>query len=597
MTKTLFDKIWDTHVVRDLDDGSTLVYLDRVFLHERTGSVALTSLESDGRTVRNPAHVFATMDHIIDTFPGRGDATLMPGGEAFVKTMRAAATDAGITLFDINDPRHGITHLISAEQAITLPGLIVACPDSHTCTLGALGAIGWGIGTSDCEHALATETLRANKPGQLRVRFDGELGNGVTAKDMILHLIATYSASGAAGHAMEYSGPAVEALDMEARFTLCNMAVEFSAFTGLIAPDEKTIDYVKGRSYAPTGSDWDRSVAEWAQLRSDEDAVFDMELAIDCSDIAPTVTWGTSPQDAIPVDGKVPVLESAANDEEQADMRLALDYMGLEPGQALLGLPIDGAFIGSCTNARLSDLRAAARVLNGHKIADGVRAICTPGSLQIKRAAEAEGIDRTFIEAGFEWREPGCSLCFHAGGEGFGPRGTGRHEHQSQFPRTPGAQDPVASREPGLGCSIRDRRKHRRRQGCTVKAFTQHMGICAPILVDNVDTDQIIPSREMKRVSKQGLGKGLFAGWRYLYDGRSVIGLNNEFVLNKTDYFGTSIILAGKNFGCGSSREHAVWALKDFRYPGHHRGEFRFASSESTVRATACSRLSCPPLT
>ena len=297
----------------------------------------------------------------------------------------------------------------------------MACPDSHTCTLGALGAVGWGIGTSDCEHALATETLRAIKPKQLRVRFDGELGSGVTAKDMILHLIATYSASGAAGHAMEYCGPAVDALEMEARFTLCNMAVEFSAFTGLIAPDDKTIEYVKGRPYAPDADAWLRSLDAWSELRSDDDAVFDMELTIDCGEVAPTVTWGTSPEDAIPVDGTIPLLDDVDNDESRADMQRALDYMGLEPGQPIIGLPINGAFIGSCTNARLSDLRAAATVLNGHKVADGVRAICTPGSRQVKEAAEAEGIDKLFLDAGFEWREPGCSLCFNAGGEGFGP--------------------------------------------------------------------------------------------------------------------------------------------------------------------------------
>ena len=422
MGKTLFDKIWDAHVVRDFGDASSLVYLDRVFIHERTGSIALTSLAERGREVQNPRHVFATMDHILDTLPGRGDKTLVPGGEAFIKTMRRAATDAGITLFDITDHRHGITHLISAEQAITLPGLIVACPDSHTCTLGALGAIGWGIGTSDCEHALATETLRASKPKQLRVRFDGELGNGVTAKDMVLHLIARYTASGAEGHAMEYCGTTIEGLGMAGRLTLCNMAVEFSAFTGIIAPDEKTLTYLEGRPYAPAGEDWDTCADEWLlTLRSDDDARFDKEIAVDCADIAPTITWGTSPQHAIPVDGNVPSLESAADDEARADLVRAMDYMGLSPGQSLVGLPIDGAFIGSCTNGRLADLRAAARVLDGHKVADGVRAICTPGSQQIKQAAEAEGLDRIFLGAGFEWREPGCSLCFNAGGEGFGP--------------------------------------------------------------------------------------------------------------------------------------------------------------------------------
>ncbi len=421
MAKTLFDKIWDAHVVEALDDGTSLVYLDRVFIHERTGSVALTSLKERGLPVRNPPQVFATMDHIIDTLPGRGDSTLMPGGEAFIKTMRSESLEAGLTLFDISDPRHGITHIISAEQGITVPGLIAACPDSHTCTLGALGAIGWGIGTSDCEHALATETLRAAKPLQMRVRFEGELAPGVTAKDMILHLIGRYTASGARGYAVEFAGPVIENLDIEARFTLCNMAVEFSAFTGIVAPDEKTIAYVEGRPYAPSGEAWDESVRYWRALHSDEEAVFDKEIVIDSKDIAPTITWGTSPQHAVPVDGTVPTLEDAADEEERAQMHSAMEYMGLEPGQELAGMPIDGAFIGSCTNARLSDLREAAKILNGYTVADGVRAICTPGSRPIKEAAEAEGIDRIFVEAGFEWREPGCSLCFNAGGESFGP--------------------------------------------------------------------------------------------------------------------------------------------------------------------------------
>lgn len=421
MGRTLFDKIWDSHVVRELEHNSCLIYLDRVFLHERTGSIALTSLHERGRKVRNAQHVFATMDHILDTLPGRGDTTLVPGGEKFIKTMRKAAHEAGITLFDINDSRHGITHLISAEQAITLPGSIVACPDSHTCTLGALGAIGWGIGTSDCEHAIATETLCATKPKQLRVHFDGKLGNGVTAKDVILHLIGRYTASGAAGYAIEYCGPAIDALDMEGRFTLCNMAVEFSAFTGIVAPDEQTFAYLEGRPYAPSGDAWIACTREWRKLRSDDDASFDKEIVIDCNKIAPTVTWGTSPQHAIPVDAKIPTLESAADAETRADLQRAMEYMGLTPGQSLIGLPIDGAFIGSCTNARLGDLRAAANILEGHKVAAGVRAICTPGSQQVKQAAEAEGIDRTFLDAGFEWREPGCSLCFNAGGEGFGP--------------------------------------------------------------------------------------------------------------------------------------------------------------------------------
>ena len=421
MASTLFDRIWHSHVVESLDDGTSLIYIDRVFVHERTGGVALTSLRKRGLAVRNPRHVFATMDHIVDTFPGRGDTTLMPGGEAFIQTMRTEAGRAGLHLYDISDAEHGITHIIAAEQGIALPGLITACPDSHTCTLGGLGAIGWGIGSSDCEHVLTTETLRAVKPKQMRVRFDGKLAPGVSAKDMILHLIARHGASGAQGHAVEFCGSAVDDLDIEARFTLCNMAVEFSAFTGIVAPDDKTIAYVKGRPFAPQGDTWQASVAHWQSLRTDTDATFDREIVVDVRNIAPTITWGTSPEHAIPVDSAVPEVKDIDDDETRAQLQSALDYLGLDAGQSLLGLPIDAAFIGSCTNARLSDLRSAARVLAGNKVADGVRAICTPGSQPIKKAAESEGIDRIFVDAGFEWREPGCSLCFHAGGEGFGP--------------------------------------------------------------------------------------------------------------------------------------------------------------------------------
>jgi len=422
MPSTLFNKIWDAHRVHSLDGGPDLVYIDRTFLHERTGAVALQSLAEANRPVRNPQHVFASMDHIVDTLPGRGDKTLVPGGEVFIQSMRAAAGDAGIRLFDIGDADHGITHLVSAEQAITLPGFIVACPDSHTCTLGALGAIGWGIGSSDCEHVLATETLRSTKPKQMRVNFEGELGVGVTAKDMILHLIAEYSASGGAGHAIEFCGSTVTALPLEARFTLCNMAVEFSAFTGIIAPDDKVFEFLAGRKFAPSGEAWVNSMANWGALSSDADARFDQTIDIDSAFIAPTVTWGISPQHAIPVTGKVPDLQAATSDDDRRQMEQAYAYMGLNPGQELVGLPIDGAFIGSCTNARLSDLRAAAAILDGARVANEMRAICTPGSMQVKKAAEDEGIDEVFRAAGFEWREPGCSLCFNAGGENFGPQ-------------------------------------------------------------------------------------------------------------------------------------------------------------------------------
>ncbi len=419
MPKTLFDKIWQDHLIADLGDGSSLLHIDRIFLHERTGSIALRSMAETGRRVRNPGQVFCTMDHIIDTFPGRGDETTMPGGRQFITQTRQEARRNGITLFDINDPRQGISHVISAEQGIALPGLTVVCPDSHTCTLGALGALAWGIGSSDCEHALATETLRVVKPGQMGVYLQGNLSAGVTAKDVILHLIGKYSASGGSGYVIEYHGPGIRQLSLEARMTLCNMAVEFSAFTGIIAPDEATLEYIAGRPYTPAGADWDAALDYWGKLHTDVGAIYDKELYLDLGQVEPSVTWGTSPQHVIGVSAVIPDPSAEPNATARLGMQRALDYMGLNAGAAIASVPIDAAFIGSCTNSRLSDLRAAAAILKGNRIAQGVKAICVPGSGQVKHAAEQEGIHEIFQDAGFEWREAGCSMCFYAGGEGF----------------------------------------------------------------------------------------------------------------------------------------------------------------------------------
>lgn len=441
MVKTLFDKIWDAHRVTELDDGSTLLLIDRVFLHERTGAVALESLAEAGRAVRAPQSVFCTMDHIVDTFPGRSDQTLMPSGSDFIRSTRKAARAAGITLFDLNDPRQGIVHVVSPEQGIALPGITLVCPDSHTCTLGGLGALAWGIGSTEGEHALATQTLRVSKPRTMRIHCKGLLPEGVTAKDLILHLIGRHGASGGSGYVVEFAGPAIEALEVEARLTLCNMAVEFSAFTGLVAPDAKTEAYVRGRPYAPQGADWDAAVAYWRTLRSDEGAAFDRELEIDCSALSAAVTWGTSPQHTTTVASTVPDLASAPDENSRTAMQRALAYMDLKPGQPLRSLTIDSAFIGSCTNSRLSDLRAAAGVLRGRKVATGVKAICVPGSSTVKRAAEAEGLHQVFLDAGFEWRESGCSMCFYAGGEAMGHRArvissTNRNFESRQGPET-----------------------------------------------------------------------------------------------------------------------------------------------------------------
>ena len=418
MKYTLFDKVWSDHVVTQQDNGADLLHIDRIFLHERTGSAALASIEEGERKIKNPAHVFCTMDHIVDTFPGRTDQTTMPGGSEFIKVTRDLSLKGNITLFDLGDERQGISHVVSPEQGIALPGCTVICPDSHTCTLGGLGALATGVGSSECEHALVTETLRFSKPKQMRVVFAGQLKSGVSAKDMILHLIAAYSAAGGSGYAIEFAGPAVDSLTVEARLTLCNMAVEFSAFTGIIAPDDKVFEYLKGRPYAPSGESWQQAKEYWGTLSTDDGAHFDQEIVIDCATISPTVTWGTSPQEAISVDGQVPSLVPE-NGDARRSMEQSLAYMGLKPGQSIQGLPIQVAFIGSCTNSRLSDLRIAAAILKGRKVASGVRAICVPGSTQVKQAAEKEGLDQIFLNAGFEWRESGCSMCFYAGGEGF----------------------------------------------------------------------------------------------------------------------------------------------------------------------------------
>ncbi len=440
MSRTLFDKIWDQHLVEQIDERTGLLLIDRVLLHERTGGVALKSVLSAGRTVMAPNQTFAVMDHIVDTRPGRTDQTLMPTGADFIRTTREAAREAGIRLFDLGDPNQGIVHVISPEMGVVLPGLTLVCPDSHTCSQGALGAMAWGIGSTQAEHALVTSTLRVEKPRAMRITINGRLAPGVTAKDLALHLLGRFGVSGGKGCIVEYAGEAVRSMDIEARLTLCNMATEFAAFSAVIAPDQTTFDYLKGRPFAPSGEIWNQAVTQWAELASDTEAVFDVDLSIDAAEVAPMVTWGSSPQQVVKLDSPVPDFDPAGLDTREAHAR-ALAYMDLTPGQPLEGLPITGAFIGSCTNSRLSDLRRAAAFLKGRKVAPGVRAICVPGSTQVRLAAEAEGLDAVFLAAGFEWRESGCSMCFYAGGESFGPRervisSTNRNFESRQGPET-----------------------------------------------------------------------------------------------------------------------------------------------------------------
>lgn len=413
--RTLFDRLWASHVVADLGDGRVLIHIDRHVLHDLTSPQAFDGLRRAGRSVRNPELTWATQDHLVSTEPGRTDATV-PGGDELIRALRTNAKAHRIPLFDLGDQRQGIVHVVAPEQAIALPGMTLVCGDSHTCTVGALGVYAWGIGTSDVEHVLATQTLVLRRPLDMRVRFEGALAAGVTAKDMVLHLIGKIGVGGATGHALEYAGSAVRGLDMEARMTLCNMAIECGARTALVAPDETTFDYLKGRAGAPTCAAWDAAVEQWRLLRSDDAAVFHRDVTIDAAAIAPQITWGTSPQDVVAVDGCVPVPDDTA-----AGRKRALEYMGLTPGMPIAGVPVDRVFIGSCTNGRLSDLRAAAAVLRGRRVAASVKVMVVPGSMAVKRAAEAEGLAKIFIDAGCDWREPGCSMCAGLNADQVGP--------------------------------------------------------------------------------------------------------------------------------------------------------------------------------
>lgn len=423
-----------------------MLAIDRIFLHERTGAAALNALADADRKVMDPSRVFAVTDHIVDTRPGRTDQTLMPGGQAFITETRAAAKAAGITLFDVTDPDQGIVHVISPELGIVLPGCTLIAPDSHTCTQGAFGALAWGIGSSEAEHAMATGTLRLKKPKSMRVTFSGSLPEGVTPKDMIMTLIAQKSAAGGKGHAVEFAGSAVRSLDMEGRMTLCNMATEFSAMSGFIAPDEKTFEYLEGRRYAPKNARWEQAIESWRLLVSDTAATFDQEIEIDASKIAPMVSWGTSPEHSIGIDQAIP--DSAASKP--------LDYMTLEAQRPIKGTSIDAAFIGSCTNSRLSDLRRASALLDGKKVAAGITAICVPGSSDVKRQAEKEGIDQIFLKAGFEWRESGCSMCFFAGGESFaaGSRVVSTTNRNFESRQGPNVKTHIASPETVVASAI-----------------------------------------------------------------------------------------------------------------------------------------------
>jgi len=407
---TLFEKIWNAHVVRRIDDDRDLIFIDRHILQETTCAIAFEGLKRADRKVAHPELTLATQDHIISTEPDR-DESSNPEGVELMRLMRANAAAHGIRHFGLEDPRQGIVHVIGPELGAALPGTTLACGDSHTATVGGLGALGIGVGTSEVEHVLATQTLLLQRPKTMRITFEGRPGPGIGAKDMILAAIGKFGIGAGRGHAVEYAGAAIAALPIEARLTVCNMSIELGARLGLIAPDDATFAYLAGRPYAPRGADWDAALAEWRGLASAPDARFERDLAIDCGGVAPQITWGTTQEDVVGVDGRIPDPAGFADADRRQRAEAALRYMGLAPGAAMEGLPIDVVFIGSCTNGRLSDLEAAAGVARGRRVPAHVRAVVVPGSAAVKRDAEAKGLDRVFLDAGFEWRSPGCSMC------------------------------------------------------------------------------------------------------------------------------------------------------------------------------------------
>jgi 3-isopropylmalate/(R)-2-methylmalate dehydratase large subunit len=411
MAKTLYDKLWDAHVVRANDDGTCLLYVDRHLVHEVTSPQAFEGLKLAGRRPWRVDANLATADHNVPT-TARAQGIADPVSRLQVETLDANCREYGIVEFGMNDERQGIVHVIGPELGATLPGMTVVCGDSHTSTHGAVGALAFGIGTSEVEHVLATQCLVLSKAKNMRVRVEGTLPPGVTGKDIVLAIIGRIGTAGGTGHAIEFAGSAIEALSIEGRMTVCNMAIEAGARAGMIAVDDKTIEYFRGRPYAPKGDMWERAVASWRELKSDPGATFDREVVLDAGDIVPQVTWGTSPEMVLPVDAAVPDPARESDPVRRVGMENALRYMGLEPGTPLKQIRLDKVFIGSCTNSRIEDLRAAAAVVRGKRVAPNVKlALVVPGSGQVKRQAEAEGLDRVFTEAGFEWREPGCSMC------------------------------------------------------------------------------------------------------------------------------------------------------------------------------------------
>lgn len=624
----MYDKIWEDHLVDD-DGLSSLMYIDRHLVHEVTSPQAFEGLKLAGRGVRRPDCVLATVDHNVPT----SDRSALIDVQTFIEEtasrtqvlqLEKNVKDFGIKYFGMADERQGIVHIIGPEQGFTLPGTVCVCGDSHTATHGAFGALAFGIGTSEVEHVLASQTLPQVKTKNMLIKIDGELSEGVTSKDIILYIIGIIGTAGGTGYTIEFDGSAIHSLSMEARMSISNMAIEAGARAGIIAPDEITFDYLKGRPMCPTGEEWDKAVEYWKSLVSDEGAAFDKTIEIAAEDIAPTVTWGTSPQDVAPVTGTVPMIAAEGHDAaRQAGITRALEYIGLEEGQKLEGVPVEKVFIGSCTNGRIEDMRSVAAIAMGRKVADGVHAMVVPGSGLVKRQAEEEGLDKILTEAGFDWREPGCSMCLAMNADKLKPQercastsnrnfegrqGNGGRTHlmspamaaaaavqgsiadvrnfpylgdPSADPRTVGtAQSRVFSTEnyDSPGAVISPTPPYKLNEGSDASSsggatglpkLTTFTSVGAPLDIQNIDTDMIIPKEFLKTIKRSGLGFAAFAELRYENPeevatiGEEVAKDRADFVLNKDGYKGAGILVVGDNFGCGSSREHAPWSIND----------------------------------
>lgn len=460
--RTLYDKIWDDHVVSEDENHTCLLYIDRHLVHEVTSPQAFEGLRIAGRKVRAPEKTLAVVDHNVPTTLDRYEGIKNEESRIQVEALAQNAYDFGVEYYSEKDVRQGIVHIVGPEQGFTLPGMTIVCGDSHTSTHGAFGALAHGIGTSEVEHVLATQTLVQKKAKNMLVRVDGQLPPGVTAKDIILAIIGEIGTAGGTGHVIEFAGEAIRALSMEGRMTVCNMTIEGGARAGLIAPDEKTFEYIKGKPRAPQGKAWDMALDYWKTLQTDEGAHFDKVVVLDAANLPPIVSWGSSPEDVISVEGSVPNPDDIQDETKRTSKWRALDYMGLKPHTKITDIAIDRVFIGSCTNGRIEDLRAAAKVVEGRTVASTVSAMVVPGSGIVKEQAEAEGLDKIFKAAGFEWREPGCSMCLAMNDDRLEAGRALRLHLEPQFRGPPGLQGPHPSRLAGHGRRSRDRRPFRR---------------------------------------------------------------------------------------------------------------------------------------